>query len=420
MNKRGLLDRIVSNNVALAIIALIVASVIWLYIAVEKNVPTTVTFYELNVNAPALDTIEKTYGLHCYGLDNAESRVTVSGLKYVLGGKDFKENVMVNVDVSKIFEVGEYVIPVEATVGNSDSSTQIVSVIPDTVSLFFDRPMTAVFEPEITLKNADDFTVNGFTCGEPTTNVIKVTGPSSEVKKIEKIVANVELNRSLDDTVTYSADYNVVTVDGSSLKYSELDAGDRIDVTIPVYQINEFGMSVDFVNAPGEYDNFTSFRITPDTISAGFIPSSIDDVESVAIEIDYASLQPGMNTINVTSDEVEAYNGCLIDDEIEGFTVVIMTANVATKSVLITPENIEIKGGNGSVKGLAASAVTIAGPIAAVSEYESANIRLYADISDVKVEKGIVDIPLRLEDGSKCWLLRGGEYGEPVVTIEIE
>lgn len=420
MNKRGLLDRIVSHNVALAIISVLAASVIWLYIAVEKNVPTTVTFYELNVNAPALSTVEKTYGLHCYGLENAESRVTVSGLKYVLGGKDFKENIMVNVDVSKIFEVGEYVIPVEATVNNSDSSTQIVSVIPDTVSLFFDRPMTAVFEPEITLKNADDYTVDGFTCGEPTANAIKVTGPSSEVKKIEKIVANVDLNRNLDDTVTYSTDYNVVTVDGSSLKYSELDAGDRIDVTIPVYQIKEFGMSVDFVNAPAEYENFTSFRITPDNVSAGFIPSSINDVESVAIEIDYASLQPGMNTINVTADEAEAHNGCLIDDEVEGFTVVIMTANVATKSVTVSPENVEIKGGNGSVKGLAASAVTIAGPIAAVSEYENSNIRLYADISGVKVEKGVVDIPLRLEDGSKCWLLRGGEYGEPVVTIEIE
>lgn len=420
MNKRGLLDRIVSHNVALAIISVLAASVIWLYIAVEKNVPTTVTFYELNVNAPALSTVEKTYGLHCYGLENAESRVTVSGLKYVLGGKDFKENIMVNVDVSKIFDVGEYVIPVEATVNNSDSSTQIVSVIPDTVSLFFDRPMTAVFEPEITLKNADDYTVDGFTCGEPTANAIKVTGPSSEVKKIEKIVANVDLNRNLDDTVTYSTDYNVVTVDGSSLKYSELDAGDRIDVTIPVYQIKEFGMSVDFINAPEEYENFTSFRITPDNISAGFIPSSIDDVENVAIEIDYASLQPGMNTINVTADEVEAYNGCLIGDEVEGFTVVIMTANVATKSVTVSPKNIEIKGGNGSVKGIAASAVTIAGPIAAVSEYESSNIRLYADISGVKVEKGVVDIPLRLEDGSKCWLLRGGEYGEPVVTIEIE
>lgn len=420
MNKRGLLDRIVSHNIALAIISVLAASVIWLYIAVEKNVPTTVTFYELNVNAPALSTVEKTYGLHCYGLENAESRVTVSGLKYVLGGKDFKENIMVNVDVSKIFEVGEYVIPVEATVNNSDSSTQIVSVIPDTVSLFFDRPMTAVFEPEITLKNADDYTVDGFTCGEPTANAIKVTGPSSEVKKIEKIVANVDLNRNLDDTVTYSTDYNVVTVDGSSLKYSELDAGDRIDVTIPVYQIKEFGMSVDFVNAPAEYENFTSFRITPDNVSAGFIPSSINDVESVAIEIDYASLQPGMNTINVTADEAEAHNGCLIDDEVEGFTVVIMTANVATKSVTVSPENVEIKGGNGSVKGLAASAVTIAGPIAAVSEYENSNIRLYADISGVKVEKGIVDIPLRLEDGSKCWLLRGGEYGEPVVTIEIE
>ncbi len=420
MNKRGLLDRIVSHNVALAIISVLAASVIWLYIAVEKNVPTTVTFYELNVNAPALSTVEKTYGLHCYGLENAESRVTVSGLKYVLGGKDFKENIMVNVDVSKIFEVGEYVIPVEATVNNSDSSTQIVSVIPDTVSLFFDRPMTAVFEPVITLKNADDYTVDGFTCGEPTANAIKVTGPSSEVKKIEKIVANVDLNRNLDDTVTYSTDYNVVTVDGSSLKYSELDAGDRIDVTIPVYQIKEFGMSVDFVNAPAEYENFTSFRITPDNVSAGFIPSSINDVESVAIEIDYASLQPGMNTINVTADEAEAHNGCLIDDEVEGFTVVIMTANVATKSVTVSPENVEIKGGNGSVKGLAASAVTIAGPIAAVSEYENSNIRLYADISGVKVEKGVVDIPLRLEDGSKCWLLRGGEYGEPVVTIEIE
>lgn len=420
MKKRGLLERILSHNVALAIISLLVASVIWLYIAVEKNVPTTVTFYELKVNAQALDTVEKTYGLHCYGIDNAESRVTVSGLKYVLGDKDFKENVMVNVDVSKIFEVGEYTLPVEASVNNSDSNTQIVSVTPDTVSLFFDRPMTASFEPEITLRNADDYTVDGFTCGEPTAPEITVTGPSSEVKKIEKIVVNVDLTKNLDDTATYSADYNIVTVDGSSLKYSKVDAGAKIDVTIPVYQMKNFNMSVDFANAPAEYENFTSFTITPDNVDGGFIPSSIEDIENVAIEIDYASLQPGMNTINVTADEVEAYNGCLIADETEVFTVVIMTSNVATKSVPVSADNIQITGGSGTVKGLAASEVTIAGPASAVSEYDGATVKLYADISEVKVEKGIVDIPLRLEDGTRCWLLRGGESGEPVVTIEIE
>lgn len=416
MKNKSLTYRLFYNDKALVVLAILAATIIWLYIAVEKNVPTTKTLYGLNVVADGAQSIEEKFGLKCYGLDNIEPSVVVEGQRYVVGADNFKDSVSVSVDVKKIYDVGSYTLPIVAEITGEDTTADIISVSPDSVELYFDKESEKTFDIEVVVDD-DDYTEEGYVHGEPyaTQKTVTFTGPSSEIKKIDSVVAKISIDSTLTHTETYSTELVAITTDGSSLVYSKSDISSEVEVHVPVYKAKDFSVEAQFDGAPENLDQFITVTITPSVVRGGVLSSVSDDVEKFIIPVDYTKIDPGENTFTIPVSDVEAANGCVIVDKIDNdeFTVTVSTINLAQKTISVG--KVEVAGGEYESYSPNVPVVTIVGPASAVSKYDIGDFTLYADISSVDVQRGSVIVPLTLENGSECWL-----KNSPQVTIVIQ
>ena len=197
MKSRNIFNRILNNNKALAISAIIISAAIWLIVSVEKSPETTAVIKNIaiDVGGESLETL----GLESYGEKELTASVTVRGKNYIVEDKDISSKISVSADTSSVVAPGNYTLRINASAVDSRSDFEIVSVEPSTLTVYFDVPVTDrefIIEPNVFSDGpiiADGF-VAGSAIIDSGTSKVKVSGPMSEVNRITKLTANVEIS----------------------------------------------------------------------------------------------------------------------------------------------------------------------------------------------------------------------------------
>lgn len=437
MKHRTLFNRIFNNNKAVAILSVIAAAVIWLFVSIELVPETTVVVRDVpvSVNSESLDTL----GLEGYGISEAKVNVTLRGKSYIVDAKDIKDSISVTADTSSVVDSGNYTLRLDAASKDNSSDIEIVSVEPSNITAYFDTPVTDkefIIEPSV--ESSGEVVPDGYVAGDAiidsASSKIKVSGPQKEVSNISKITAVVKLTDKLTQTGSFTVDYSVVTKDGSELKYVTFDRDSQVTVKIPVYKKASLATDVEFVNRPSDYiDEITfPYSVSPSKVSVGIGESKLEGLTSLIVgSVDFSKLNTGKNTFTFTADEVEKLNSCLILDDTEKFTVTVNVEGMSKKTLKIT-KALTTSSDNGemSVGSIIPDfdTVTVIGPKEKIDLLTSDDLELYADMSNADAdivdesstnsEKArFVTVPVIIGNNDSYWIYSADGY---TANVEIK
>ena len=168
----------------------------------------------------------------------------------------------------------------------------------------------------------------------PESNTVKVTGPETQVNKIEKVVARAQASGMLRQSITVDANLAALTKDGETPKYITYNRqSEVVQVTVPIYKIATLPVECSFSGKPSDYVDNVPFDVTISPSSAEFaVPEAkLSDMKSFEIaSIDFTKLTEGTNTFTVAASEV---TGGIVIDKALKFTVTVEVSGMKTLSV---------------------------------------------------------------------------------------
>lgn len=408
------------NNRFLLVFSVITAIVIWLVVAVEfsettnvvRNVPVKIDY----------SRIQDNLGLEPFGDNKFTVDVTVSGKRHIVESDDIIDDLIVTANTAYVNSVGLSTLNIEVSSSRLRPEFSIDDVSVDSVDVYFDYIKEAEFVIEAEIDHKGNLVPEGYYVDDlifPNNNTVKISGPESEVNKINRVVARASVDEALRQSVTLEAVLTALTKDGSSPKYITFNRQrDIVNLTIPVYKKMVLPSSCAFTNKPSDYVENVPFKvtITPSTAEFAVAESKAENLSSFEIAtIDFSDLHSGENTFTFAAENV---TGGKVIDTTEYFTVTVYVGGMDTQTFsapsnvnfINNPENVSVEFIEFGFNNL-----TVVGPSASLNEMSSENIVLNADLSSVPSEtKGMVIVPVLMSDDD-CWT-----YGEYTASVMIK
>ena len=415
MKVKRTLDSLFQNDKFVLIVSFFIAVIIWLFVVITMGQQTTRIIK--NVKVVIDDTVPSQFGLQVFGEDEFTVDITVKGKKYQISDKNLSdEDISVIAQTTSVDSAGVYTLQLKAEYGSDNTSYTISSLSSKTVEVYFDTEKTSSFviEPEII---TGDFEIagDGFSCGDINLSetAVTITGPSTQVNRVERVVAEVVLEGSL--TSNKSAETKIVPLDDkgqTDFEYLTMNV-EEVVVTIPILRLKQLDTAVTFKNAPdGLVLNPLAYSITPNSAEFNVLVDDYDKTtEYVVGSINFKELSPTSNTF-----KFDAKNTTVVDDELETFTVSVNLDDYTQEYMKIPSSMITVinpESFNYKISDLNKS-VVIVGTEESLKGITEDMVSVEVDLTSVVLEKGeIKTIPVIVTvDSPSCWI-----YGEYTVDV---
>ena len=415
MKNKFNLDNILKNDLFVLVFSLLAALFIWLLVVVNVSPATTRVIKDVKVNIDS--TIPAQFGLEVFGEKDFTVDVTVQGKKYQIAALS-AEDIVVTAQTNSVDSAGSRTLQLKPEIPEGADYT-ITTMSSKNVEVYFDTAKTVqmVIEPQVI---AEGFPIveEGFTSGNVNLSEtsVTVTGPSTEINRIEKVVAKLTLEKSLSSNK--SADAEIILLNDknkSDFKYVTTSI-DKVVLTIPVLQTKELKTSVTFKNAPDSYIvTPLNYTVSP---SVDIFNISVDDYDkttdySVGI-IDFKTLSPSNHVFTFLAENTAIAEGSKTQEftvkvDMSGITQEHFTLN-AEKYVINNPEKKDYK-----ISALNKS-VIIVGKAKDLETITEDNIKVTIDLSETDISKGqTITVPaLVTVDNAGCWV-----YGSYMVDVSL-
>lgn len=415
MKTKRALESLFQNDKFVLVFSFFVAIIIWLFVVITMGQQTSRIIKDVKVLID--DTVPSQFGLQVFGEDEFTVDITVKGKKYQISEKNLtSEDISVVAQTTSVDSAGIYTLQLKAEYGSDNTAYTISNLSSKTIEVYFDTEKSAnfVIEPEII---TGDFEIagEGFSCGDINLSetAVTITGPSTQVNRVEKVVAKVILENSL--TSNKSAETKIVPLDDKAqtdFQYLTMNI-DEVIVTIPILRLKQLDTAVTFKNAPdGLVLNPLEYSITPNNAEFNVLVDDYDKItEYVVGSINFKELSPTSNTF-----KFDAKNTSIVDDEIEIFTVSVNLDDYTQEYMKIPSSMITVNNPDGlscEMSDLNKSIVLI-GTEESLKGITEDMITVEVDLSSVTLEEGErKTIPaVVMVDSPSCWV-----YGEYTVDI---
>lgn len=418
MNKTGKIDRLLNNNKVILILSFFTALLIWLMVVINVSPETTRLIQGVKV---VIDTtVPSQFDLEVFGENEFTVDVTVKGKKYLISPAALSaDDIVVTAQTTNVDSAGKRTLQLKAESASGSSNYSVSQISQKTIDVYFDTPKTVqmVIEPDVI---TGDFEIvkDGYTTGDInlSESSVSVSGPSTEVNRIEKVVARLQIDKPL--TSNKSADAQLVLLDDKgedSFKYLNLDI-DSVVLTIPVLQVKTVSASVTFKNAPDDYVlTPLKYTVSPSEDDFKILVDDYEKTSSYSVgTIDFKSLSPSNHVFTfeadkeVLSDKSETEN-YVADVDMTGFTQDYFTfprekikINAHKKTTYIVSDLNK--------------PVVIVGTEKGIENITEDKISVEVDLSSVEIRSGqTVNVPAVVSvDSPSCWV-----YGTYSVDVTL-
>lgn len=406
----------------LRILAVIIAVIIWFILSITQYPTRNKTITNVPVDFSMDGTKADEKGLSVLNYKDITVDVEIKGMNYEIGNYSANDFVA-TVNLDQVTKEGTYHLDIDVKSAHSSDKVTIVSVYPETVEVTFDRISSAKFEvgTEAPLVNAAEGLTLKETAVSP--SEVEIEGAENELKKIERVVANVSKSVTVsedttiptNDIIFYDADDNVL----DASKYTIKDVK-SFDVNFVIYKKKTAVFNVEFTECPPGFDvSSLPYTLSEESIQVispklddadtenvklGTIPlSSVDLSKKFSFEVDSALSsgeinQTGIGTIEVTFDP-------------EGYS---------SRKLTIPKDRISIRnipsGKSVTVETKQIPDVTVYGPQEIINNISSDDFTVILNLSDV-VNSGSANhsVTIYSPKYNKVWC-----YGTNEVQIEVE
>lgn len=377
-------------------LSILLAIIFWLYVRAEKDIPSTNTVRNIEIQLVNEDILEAR-GLMVSEIEPKTLNITFDGSTSVVP-KLNRNNVTVSVDVSRITSAGvhdvSYTVNIPTSLyvtgtgvtHSSDTTSVSVTVVP-------------LYSREITIEGTFAGEVaEGYQAGqlEITPETVVVRGEETAVNQVARAVVEIG-GETL--TETFEGELPIVLLDskGQVIENSQLRLSvDTALVRLPVEVVKEVPLTVELIPGGGVTDVNTQVKveISPETI---LIAGEAEDVNPTT-EISLGSID--LSTV---------LNSQTIEMPIELTNELSNTSGVTKATVTITIEGLdvrtitvdEIEPANVS-EGYRATVVTqsidiqIRGPKESLDQISPSQIRVVADLTDIVSATGRYTVPAKV------------------------
>lgn len=413
---KGKLSKLLDNNKIVFAISFLASIAIWFYVVVNVSPETTNTIKGVKVQID--NTIPSQFGLEVFGDSEFYVDVEVKGKKYLISSQNLSaEDIVIVAQTNNVDSAGFRTLTLKPEVESSNYT--ITHISQKSVDVYFDTPKTIqmVIEPEI-IANGFDIVKDGFNTGDVklSESAVTVTGPSTEINKITKAVARLELTESLSSNKSVETSVTLLDENNkSNFKYVKTNLSSVV-LTIPVLRVKEVNTSVLFKNAPDEYVlNPLHYTVSP---SKDYFNISVDEFEKTVDfavgTIDLKSVSPSNYVFEFSASDLPVAE----ESKTEKFVVKLDVSNLSQEYFVIpasqihanNPSKIDYK-----ISGLNKS-VVIVGTEKALDSITADKIKVEADVSAINISAGqSITIPVNVTvDSTNCWV-----YGSYTVEISL-
>ena len=402
----------------LMVLSLVLAIVIWGFVALSVNSISTRTIDNITVDIPSTGASYQSLGLDLIDSGETEYRVsvTVSGDRSIIGSLT-ADSITVTPDFSKVAEAGTYTITLNAAKNNQLLDYEIKSVSPARLVLTFGESEMKRFQitPVITGFTLADGYVTQTMVASPST--VTIVGSRESVDRIRKVTAEGILSGALSSSATVTGKIHLYDADDNELSADLLRMDtDTAEVLIPVYKEGELEFDIEFSNIPSGFDtSILKYTLSPSRIRVAYAGGSADpDAVRTVGYVDIATLD-----IDATYEfEVTLPSGYVNLDGIDTVSVKFDSEGMDSKKMTVTdirasniPEGYEVTILTDRISG-----VNVIGETETLSGLVSGSLVAVVDASLLKVEKGTQSVPVTviIPSSSSAWVL--GTY---TVNVEV-
>lgn len=415
-NKKKFSD-ILHNDKLMLAFSFVAAIVIWLGVVINVSPEMTTTIQ--NVKVTIDNTVPSQFGLEVFGDSEFYVDVTVKGKKYQISSLK-AEDIKVLAQTNNVDSAGmrTLLLKSDQTFGNNDYTVTAIS--QRSIDVFFDVPKTVqlVIEPDVIADDSVNIVEAGFKTGEINLSetTVNVTGPSTEINKIVKAVAQLKLEKSL--TANKSADVDVLLFDEngkSNFDYITTDI-EKVVLTIPVLRVKEINTTLLFKNAPDEYVlNPLNYTISP---TKDYFNISVDEYEKTTEfpvgTIDFKSVSPSNYVFEFLRTDLPVSD----ESNTEKFVVKLDVTGLSQEYFVFSSDKVKVNNPNKlayKISGLNKSVVVV-GSEKALESITEDDINVEIDISEINITAGqTISVPANVTvKSTNCWI-----YGTYTVEVSL-
>lgn len=342
---RDIFRRKSQTNFSLAIYSVIIAILVWFVVSLTlyPSVPKTIEKVPLDLAIGTTSASDNTLNVISCDIENV--KVKVIGSRTQIANID-SDTLSAYVDTDNVYSAGRKNLPIKIKSTNG-IKFEVDSVEPSTAEVVFDKYESAQFPvlPKIpNVKFNENKTINSteFSC-EP--NMVTITGPSSQIKKISTVYASSEREMVLDSSYALSSDeIQLFADDGTAIDSSAMTFDNTsFLINIPVLTVKEVGVYVQIVNAPANFDqDCLHLKMSEDTIKIASKNSQAEIPDKLAIDtIILSDITPDYSKTIDLNNILEA-QGCINMSETTSITVTVDSENLATKKITLDQSRVNI------------------------------------------------------------------------------
>lgn len=401
MRKRKFsINDLLNNNKIILLLSFLSAVALWITVS-----PNRVKTISVPVNVVANNN-------HPLGLEVVEGQgqyvnVDISGKWYVLS-KINENDFTTSVDLSAVTKADVYHLPVIVKKSFSGSDFSIEKVYPDKITVSFDNIYTRTYSIEAiapSIKAKEGYIVE---TPVPEYSTINIEGPQKIIESINKVVAEVEEEATLENSQTYLVKLKIFDNNGNEIDTSKLMLPfNQVNVTIPINISKTVPVKAKFINQPEDISaiKYTLSDNSINLIGSKEVLSGIDEI--ILDPIDFTEIDPLNNFFDI---ELKLPTGVSTIDDINYITVIIDTSNHDSKNIEVN----NFKAINN--KGLDVSVITnkksvsVVGPKKVIKELNNNDVYLEFNLDKINKNAGEVLVPAVLKSNKHKNIWGYGSY----------
>ena len=403
-------------------LSILLAVALWMVVTMVINPNQSTTIYNVPVDFTYNSTSYTSKGLDIVNNPQKNVSLKLEGNGYDLSGLK-AEDFVVYPDYSSVNGPGEVTLPLRVLVRDSASQVKASVNKDERVTVVFDSVEEKTFTVQV---QASDLTIaDGYKLQGPVASpsMVTVSGPASEVDRIDRIVARVEPSSDLENmseskikTVTLEA--QDAEGEALSLQYTTMDTT-VVDVTINIYQTKELPLVVNFINVPEGFDlNTLKYSLSQETMVVSGKPETLESLTELAVsDFDLSTFEMDKSyslNVNLPKGVESKDNVKTITLSFDTTGLASRTLNVANIRTINTPDGYSVK-----VNDTRVANVTLIGPEDELEELSPSSVVATVDMSQSQVVEGTESLSASISVPSSSTIFAVGSYSvECSITVD--
>lgn len=408
------------NDRFLMFFSVIAAFAIWVTISMTAGTEIEKTIDNVKVNVDLENSVPKQFDLTMFGDTEYTVSVTVKGKRYAVGNLT-ADDIEVTAQTNYVDSAGKHTLALKAVAKDEAADFEITSMSQTYIEAYFDVYKEATYQLETNIVT-QQLIPDGYISEDPILSAKSITicGPATEINKITKVYAKVQVDKPLTTTTTLNAEIVPVNEYGGTLRYLTVKNNAAVTITIPVFKVKELPVSVEFINAPKDY-TATPLEtvITPSVVTIAADEAYIDKLEKISVgTIDFSDIGSLNNKFTFDASSLKEVK---FIDGTEQFEVSVDASSMVSGNFKIDSSNINISNLSENVSVEIPSSfsqeVVLVGPSADIAKISSSDIIGTVDVSSAQVSQGTMTFPIdiSIKNNNSCWA-----YGDYKIAVSIK